>query len=62
MPEKAKRRAKEVGEGKRGGCYIWIKSLKELLLGGRGNLDIWYVLLFSAWLWDLTGAHIPQPT
>lgn len=24
----------------RGGCYIWIKSLKELLSGGRSNLDM----------------------
>lgn len=40
MPEKAKCRAKKVGEGKQGGCYIWIKSLKELLSGGRSNLDM----------------------
>lgn len=40
--EKLNVRPKNVGEGKQGGCYIWIKSSKELLLGGKSNLDMAY--------------------
>lgn len=40
--KKLNARPKKVGEGKWGGCYILIKSSKELLLGGRSNLDMAY--------------------